>query len=452
MMKTRAIYFLLTLLFLARRASAVNPSNCTLAAITGGTFDLNCHILCRPAKWNDLAVFYIGNYIAHAVTIRNPPGRATSWAFMTVILALLFPISGLVEGVRAIASRAVFAKTPLQCAARAGALYEVVKTGSRRTSVPNQGGNGDSYTNLPTSDTQNINARDIELQDIDTAGQPGDIEAQHSRETAIQPIEGPLKANDNFERKIHGRVSLPSGWRLREVPWGATFDDDDATSQTEKAVAVLISRDYSFTKSAIALGQTLYAISTLYNTRGGQIQQFGYAAFGFTVIPYAFMSILNFIGNLICPEYPCMYVVESDDLRRLREIIASQGKESMFYVEGTVGRFRGVSGRAPEDQVLAYILTMSALLGIHIGLIGGLTKFHKEDSTHAQRVWTMIWLGLGAYVGLSLGVPQVGAESEHRDSILDESGGIGIALSAFVVGGFVVVGQMILQFGICEQI
>ena len=208
--------------------------------------------------------------------------------------------------------------------------------------------------------------------------------------------------------KINGRVSLPSGWGLKVVPWRATFEDDDEMSQAEKAGAVQISQDYSITKCAIALGQTLYAISTLYNTRDSQIQTFGYAAFGFTVIPYAFMFILNLIGNLMCPEYPCMYVVESDDLRRLREIIASEGKESMFYVEGTVGKFRVIFGHELDYPGMVYTFALSALLGIHIGLIGGLTNFQKEDSTYSQRIWALTWLGLGAVVGLFLGVWAVG--------------------------------------------
>jgi len=124
------------------------------------------------------------------VTIRNPPGRGTFGAIVTIFLALLFPASRLAEGVRAITSRAVFAKTPLQSAARAGALFRVVKTRkdgdiSRRTSAPKRRGNGDSYTNQPTSDTRNIDTCDVELQGIDTAEQPGDIEAQHRRETAV---------------------------------------------------------------------------------------------------------------------------------------------------------------------------------------------------------------------------------------------------------------------------
>lgn len=443
----------------------MNPSNCTLSAIAAGTFDQSCKILCKPAKWNDLVIFYIGNYIAHAVTVRNPPGQSTFGAISMVVTALLFPVSGLVEGVRAITSLAVFAKTPLRSAARAGALYMVVEVekddiGSRRMSVQEPEGMEDSNNNQLAAGQQSINARDVELQDINTvehleggmgddstasAQNEADIEAQLNQAIARQPLERPPKRkfgfftnNSLFNKKIHGRVSLPSGWELVKVPWDAMFEDDDAMPENEKVVAIQISQDYSVTKSAIALGQTLYAISTLYNTRGNQIQQFGYAAFGFTVIPYAFMSIMNLLGNLVCPEFPTMYVVESE------------GREVLHVVE-----------------VIIYEVAMFALIGIHVGFIGRFTKFHKEESTYAQRVWMMTWLGFGTLIGFVMGSGRL--DLNHRSNRKDSSklffGMIqhanekdvlelymGIFYGALAGGGVVVVGQMILQLGICERI
>jgi hypothetical protein len=64
----------------------------------------------------------------------------------------------------------------------------------------------------------------------------------------------------------------------------------------------------------------------------------------------------------------------------------------MFYVEGTVGKLkaprkrrRGFSGARSEAennlqtvQIGVYELAVLALIGTHIGLIGRLTKFHRE--------------------------------------------------------------------------
>jgi hypothetical protein len=80
--------------------------------------------------------------------------------------------------------------------------------------------------------------------------------------------------------------------------------------------------DYNFLKAANVL------IATLYDTKSSdQIEHFGYAAFGFTVAPYAAISIFNLIGNTMCPEYAELYVVENDTLRDLRALIVNDEKE-----------------------------------------------------------------------------------------------------------------------------
>ena len=56
---------------------------------------------------------------------------------------------------------------------------------------------------------------------------------------------------------------------------------------------------------------------TLYNTQGRQIEKFGYAAFGLTVVPYAVMSIVNGFANLLCPDYSAVYIVCNQTLDNL---------------------------------------------------------------------------------------------------------------------------------------
>ncbi len=74
----------------------------------------------------------------------------------------------------------------------------------------------------------------------------------------------------------------------------------------------IIGASYSIPKSIIAIGQIIYAVITLYETRGNQIVTFGYSAFGLTVIPYALMSLINLIGSLVTPDYHSLYLVASD--------------------------------------------------------------------------------------------------------------------------------------------
>jgi hypothetical protein len=74
----------------------------------------------------------------------------------------------------------------------------------------------------------------------------------------------------------------------------------------------VIGASYSIPKSVIAIAQIIYAVMTLYQSCGNQIDTFGYSAFGLTVIPYALMSLINLIGSLVTPDYHALHLVASD--------------------------------------------------------------------------------------------------------------------------------------------
>lgn len=60
--------------------------------------------------------------------------------------------------------------------------------------------------------------------------------------------------------------------------------------------------------------QTLYGSFTLFRARGDQIERFGFAAFGLTVVPYILMSIMSLCGALLVPDYQALHVVRSYEL------------------------------------------------------------------------------------------------------------------------------------------
>ena len=72
-----------------------------------------------------------------------------------------------------------------------------------------------------------------------------------------------------------------------------------------------LSSSFNLVKGIAALVQLFYTSFTLYHTNGGQLKQYGFAAPGLTVLPYAVMSGLNLIANLVTPHYPTMYLVRS---------------------------------------------------------------------------------------------------------------------------------------------
>ncbi|KAJ6595163.1 hypothetical protein DFH09DRAFT_1273229 [Mycena vulgaris] len=69
----------------------------------------------------------------------------------------------------------------------------------------------------------------------------------------------------------------------------------------------------------------------------------GYAAFGLTVLPYTMMTLVNLIGNLLTPDYPTLYLVQSYIL------LEAQSRTGALF-EGLVGKLVSVAGDfAPAD-------------------------------------------------------------------------------------------------------
>jgi hypothetical protein len=212
-------------------------------------------------------------------------------------------------------------------------------------------------------------------------------------------------------RKIQGKYKLPEGCSLEIVGWGAKFEDDELREPTlqklwnrlkrlfvgtqarpvkQRQQITYISCNYNLVKILVALGQALYAITTLYQTRGDQIDQYGYASFGLTVTPYALMSVVNLLGNLARPAYPVMYIVQPADLDGIEEVDGIIGTLEAPH-EAPVERHTG-------DNLLLEICTIIACGAVQIAIVGALSSFHKGSSTTAQRVWTMTWLVVGCCV------------------------------------------------------
>ena len=95
------------------------------------------NLYCTPTTWYDIGVFFLGNYISHALTIKAYPGEATASVLIAAFGTLLIPTTGLIRGVNAIARNAKFKRRKFwsalsrdpdyQTAAAAGALCMVVR-------------------------------------------------------------------------------------------------------------------------------------------------------------------------------------------------------------------------------------------------------------------------------------------------------------------------------------
>lgn len=160
----------------------------------------------------------------------------------------------------------------------------------------------------------------------------------------VQPGQGPLERGC----KIHGAFFLPDGYDLAYVPDNAIVkpfaSHDRQREQNDIPLKCEVSSSNTWLKAIIAIFQIIYASFTLYRSRGDQIESYGYAAFGLTVIPYILMSILNLIGQIVTSEYPALYLVHSEEMDEAKR------RDGVF--EGAIGTLVPVNNK-PSFKVTA---------------------------------------------------------------------------------------------------
>jgi hypothetical protein len=432
-------------------------------------------LICVPTKWTDIVVFFLANYAAHAATTRSVPGERTGKFIVAVVGALLFPASGTFRGILAVLTFAKSGKSSLEIAARAGALCMVVRgpdwSPLDGDTVPNASGQLAGNINEPKGsrvESEELSAKKKPA----LAGANGPVVAtkvEAGNDVRGNVNEGPKREPLNSEmlfwsphaREIHGSFNIPPGYVLNFVPRKATFIDFNSKESFTSSGTTSVSCSYNSAKILIALGQAIYSIITLYRSRGDQIAQYGYAAFGLTVAPYAVASTLNLLGSLVCPEYPALYLVESTIMQEARR------RGAQYFFKGAVGKLDENENNLElltqdhDDLRISAAWLCILLISIPIAIIGGISRFDKGRSTAAERGWTMAWLSCGMLFGplfssgffLDRGEEKETHEDAWRESRSPRSslGHLFFILwfAAPAIGGFVVVGRMLNAYGIC---
>ncbi|KAF8879455.1 hypothetical protein BD779DRAFT_1150013 [Infundibulicybe gibba] len=263
------------------------------------------------------------------------------------------------------------------------------------------------------------------------------------------------------KKTIHGFHRLRPGYLFAPVPHDTLVSNIPGATQSSTGSKMNICSVYDFVQVAAALAQSVYATITLYNSRGDQINRYGYAAFSLTVAPYALMSVINLIGGLLTSTYPTVYLVRSS--------IMKEAESRGAYFDGVIGRieedptlassvgktFENLDGGSPEEPVLRipscprfrrvlthrvfdlsrlrHALTPAtappspprqrrvqipilrkmwsmfsatpicyAIGSIPFAIVGGLSGFRPGESTKTQRVLVLLWLVIGVGVGTSM--------------------------------------------------
>lgn len=109
-----------------------------------------------------------------------------------------------------------------------------------------------------------------------------------------------------------------------------------------------IGSSHSIPKVVASIVQFVLMTVTLYRARGTQFEKYGYASFSLTVIPYAIMSLVNLMANLLTPDYPCMYLVHTDTM----EEVAERGAK----FDGVVGKVAKMNARQRRETKAPYAL------------------------------------------------------------------------------------------------
>jgi len=82
-------------------------------------------------------------------------------------------------------------------------------------------------------------------------------------------------------------------------------------------------------------------------------------------------------------------------------------------------------------------------------IVGCLSRFARRSSTSLQRGFTMSWLAVGILYGMAVGLYDIGGRIDN--DIPAVTVGSILVVSVPALGGMVVVGMMLRDFGICTR-
>lgn len=383
--------------------------NITITVPQGTSNHSDPHLLCTPADGYHVVLFIFANYAAHVATIVTLPGETLGSMFLTMLFALIYPMTGIQKCIRPLGKHTLLRRdqSPLNNALRAGALCEVVRTPSWKPAPGHKICNA-KVTDLPTpQEIRGPNANsltEIELQPIgnqvvgpvrqslvrdsipdydecSAREETRNAETNSSTEqsVAIEPhsnqdrpttfderpqfaysidkveIFSPAKNTFQFQgRAIHGRCSIPPGYALSIIPANATVCPISAISGLAHSD---LSSSYNILGILAAIFQLFSGTFALYRTKGDQIERYGFASFGLTVTPYVVMSFINLLTLAVTPSYSKLYLV--------RASIMEEARLRGAFFEGEVGQITETIAPIRDERSIRFISWISQLFGTH---------------------------------------------------------------------------------------
>ncbi len=369
MAKSVILYCVILLLFSAA-AAPTNPWPITNITLSGEYKDNgDPRILCVPTTYKSILLFLLANYLAHAATVKSYPGDTALSSLLSATWALFFPSSGVIRAMSSLIRHARFTGgNELQNAIRAGALCMVVRSplwrphdgdqlNNVRLAFPDRTSkhNADLRGHLSQSNTARASTSEedsslvnnIELGDLSSSNDfiPYSVFKPRWMKESLPYVDVSMKNRPikSYHCVVHGTFILPEGYKFAFVPSDAKVHSIiDETKPPGSSYSVSIASSYNIAKTLVAIVQTVSAAITIYSTRGNQIESFGYAAFGLTVVPYIIMSIVNLAAQLATPDYPTLYMVRSTEMEE------AERRGGAF--EGVIGRLSNANDHVLKDD------------------------------------------------------------------------------------------------------
>ena len=390
----RAFYFFFFVAASAFALASEKPKreNITIILPSGTTQHGNPDLICTPANHNDIIYFFFVNYATHAMTTVVLPSEGWESYLTNALASLLFPSFGAYRGLRAIFVGYVTIRKrfksekweqvdsetlnnrqkasqarDLQKARRASALCMIVRSSDW---VPEDGDVIQENVLLVEGSgakpiLKNDKKKEAEYTEVNLGpGSHNDDQTPLMLKSSDLKIETSSLSPSISPSSTFGDDSLiVPEVRLHtyQTPW--TYcrkrQPDSVGSRTIRCAPARlapgyttvmlppctpirnlpndasierINSNYDIMRSLAALFQAILSIQTLYETRGDQINLYGFAPFGLTVAPYAIMSLVNLLGALSRPKYDAVYLVGSPVMVEERRRKGLEG-----YYDGVVG-------------------------------------------------------------------------------------------------------------------
>ena len=328
------------------------------------------HLYCEKTTWYDVCWYFFTNYLLHALSVRSLPGENVYSSTAFKLCCLLVPYTGVRRGLSLISRASSLTKDDLQAAARAGALCMVIRKPEWRPqdgqivpgcqvkeSAEEQAEDQAPERALTTLDEKDKSVEVSESEISECRASAGDTIASQSdiRLNIKEPYEPPkpssfldkisraLLLTDRFNNdmpsnspvdheniKVHGLCKLAPGYGLSYIsPDVKVFERHYAQLGNQDVKPTRIASTHDIPRILFSLIQTVSGGYSLYKARGSQIDRYGFAAFGLTVLPYTIVSIINVIASLLSAEYETVYMVHST---MMDEMVSRGG-----IVDGVVG-------------------------------------------------------------------------------------------------------------------